>query len=207
MNHTPEGSTDYATRSLETRLRRIEYILAGSYEKPERDLLLTTRDHSIKFQISELEMDLIRLMNKSRTVKDILDLHLRFPEIFKGPHSAQISSSLTASEKASAILSNAPDFHSASSQLTAILDTHVPDTTISAGLISLLPRIQKAEVVQHLQAAKIAQLRMRTALILEQWFLIGIEGVNDCLAEWDGLTFTMNKNMTQILRRADQQSL
>ena len=103
------------------------------------------------------------------------------------------SSTLTAKEKTLTVLSNATEYHTSSSQFTAIKDTPIPDPAVSASLVDLLPRLQRAEVVQDVQAKKIAELRSRSANVLEQWFLVGVEGVNECFAEWDERTFELDK--------------
>jgi hypothetical protein len=83
--------------------------------------------------------------------------------------------------------------------LAAINDTPIPSPGLSAGLVELLPRIQRAEVLQAAQERKIAELRARSAKVLEAWFLCGVQGVNECFAEWDERTFECEKVVTRRL--------
>jgi hypothetical protein len=103
-------------------------------------------------------------------------------------------------EKMTTVLSAAPEYHAASSQLTSIMDSPIPDPAVSADLVMLLPRIHRVEVVQETQAKKIAMLRRRSAALLEQWFLVGIQGVNECFAEWDERTFAVDKVLSKELK-------
>lgn len=86
-----EGSADTIAEetlfALEARLRRIEFVLAGSSEDPIGELYAlrkSGKESSVKSRLNSLERDLARLAAKSRTVKDMLDLRLsphRFPRI------------------------------------------------------------------------------------------------------------------------------
>lgn len=78
-----DGSADTIAEetlfALETRLRRIEFILAGSSEDPIGELYAlrkSGKESSVKSRLNALERDLSRLATKSRTVKDMLDLRL-----------------------------------------------------------------------------------------------------------------------------------
>jgi hypothetical protein len=99
---------------------------------------------------------------------------------------------------------SAPEYHATASQLVAINDAPIPDPALSASLVELLPRLQRAQAVQEEQMRKIAELRQRSAKVLEQWFLIGIEGVNECFAEWDERTFEMDKLLSRRIAAAKE---
>lgn len=80
------------------------------------------------------------------------------------------------------------------------MDTPVPDPSVSADLISLIPRINTAEVTQQAQAAEIADLRKRSAALLERWYLLGVAGVNECFAEWDERTLGIDKILSRKVK-------
>lgn len=126
-----------------------------------------------------------------------MDPEANFPEIFKNAQAAAPPSTLTSDEKLSTVFSAAPSIYATSSQLTSIKDTPIPDPSISANITSLLPRIYRAEVVQQTQAREIADLRKRSAALLERWYLLGIEGVNECFVEWDKRTMVVDKFLTR----------
>lgn len=83
------------------------------------------------------------------------------------------------------------------------MDTLIPNPSVSADLISLVPRINRAEVVQQAQAKEIADLRRRSAALLERWYLLGIEGVNECFAEWDERALEVDKILSRKIRLAE----
>lgn len=226
-----DGSADTIAEetlfALEARICRIEFVLAGCSEDPIGELYAlrkSGKESSVKSRLNALERDLLRLATKSRTVKDMLDLRLsphpslsagssvltnfihpdsNFPEIFKNVYPATQTSGLSFEEKLSTILSVAPSFHATSSQLTSIMDTLIPNPSVSADLISLVPRINRAEVIQQAQAKEIADLRKRSAALLERWYLLGIEGVNECFAEWDERALEMDKIVSRKIKSVE----
>lgn len=130
-----------------------------------------------------------------------------FPEIFKNVTPPVVQTSmLTSEEKMSTILSAAPSFHATSTQLTSIMDSPIPNPTVSTDLIALVPRISRAEVVQQAQAQEIADLRKRSAALLERWYLLGVEGVNECFAEWDERTLDVDKILSRKIKLGEIES-
>lgn len=77
------------------------------------------------------------------------------------------------------------------------MDHPVPATGPLTSLIELFPRIQQAQLVQEAQAGQVAQLRTRTLTILEKWYFAGVDGVNECFAEWDERIFLVDKKLRQ----------
>lgn len=80
-----DGSSDTiaedALCAFETRLRRIEFVLAGSNEDLVGELYAlgrAGRQSSVNARLKALDRDLARLATRSRTVKEMLDLRL-FP--------------------------------------------------------------------------------------------------------------------------------
>ncbi|RPB05214.1 hypothetical protein L873DRAFT_1825368 [Choiromyces venosus 120613-1] len=210
MADTLDKVAEETIHSLETRLRRIEFVLSGTSEDPISELFALRnagRENSVQARLAALEHDLEKLCRESSTVKEMIDLHKNYPEIFKTHHHATSpsSSTLTPSEKLSTVLTAAPSIHATSSQLTSIRDTPIPDPNVSADLIALMPRVNRAEVVQQTQAREIAELRRRSAALLERWYLLGIEGVNECFAEWDERTLEVDKLLSRKLRAAEEE--
>lgn len=83
------------------------------------------------------------------------------------------------------------------------MDTPTPNPSISTDLIALVPRINGVQVVQQAQAKEIAELRKRSATLLEMWYLLGIEGVNECFAEWDERTLAVDKLLSRKIKAAE----
>ena len=47
---------------------------------------------------------------------------------------------------------------------------------------------------------EIVELKRKTAEVLERWYLVGVEGVNECAAEWDGRTEEVERGIGRIER-------
>ena len=48
------------------------------------------------------------------------------------------------------------------------------------------------------------ELRKRTAGVLEKWYLVGVEGVNECFAEWDERTLEVDRWLGRKSREAGE---
>jgi hypothetical protein len=82
MDDSADTIAEETLYALETRLRRIEFVLAGSSEDPISELYARKkagRENSVNSRLNALERDLARLAEKSRAVKDMLDLRLSPP--------------------------------------------------------------------------------------------------------------------------------
>lgn len=62
----------------------------------------------------------------------------------------------------------------------------MPDPTLSAGLIELMPRMEKLSGVQDGQAREIAELRVRTAKVLQRVYEVCLLGGGEVWGEWEG---------------------
>lgn len=83
------------------------------------------------------------------------------------------------------------------------METVIPNPSVSAELISLVPRINRAEVIQQAQARETADLRKRSAALLERWYLLGIESVNECFAEWDERALEVDKILSRKIKTVE----
>lgn len=84
MDDSADTVAEETLFALETRLRRIEFILQGSHEDPIGELYAlrkSGRENSVRSRLNALERGLARLSTKSGTVKDMLDLRL-FPFVY-----------------------------------------------------------------------------------------------------------------------------
>ncbi|KAI5817764.1 hypothetical protein BZA77DRAFT_309434 [Pyronema omphalodes] len=182
---TPQDTADATLSTLQTRLRRIEYLLAGT----SPTALSTHRDASVRSQLNTLLLELQGLKKKSRTVAEMLAIHQNHPTLFSTIPAASVPApiidDIPTTTKLTLLSNSLPLFQTTSSQLSAISDTPIPSPALSASLVNLLPRLQRLEVLQAAQEKRIAELRARSARVLEEWYLVGVEGVNECFAEWD----------------------
>ena len=80
-------------------------------------------------------------------------------------------------------MASASAYPSTSSRLTSIMDVPVPPAELSTQLIDLQPRIAKVEALQAAQNADIAELRERSAAVIQRWYTTDILGVGDAWAD------------------------
>ncbi|KAF3928064.1 hypothetical protein AA313_de0202382 [Arthrobotrys entomopaga] len=183
--------------SLSARLSRIEHALVGhplthpsttSTPLSLHAAKINHRDHSIRARLSALEAALSRLASHSKPVHDLLLLHASIPEIFTEvlptTHPPP-PGSLSLDEKAAVVLSSASHVQSVASQLVSLRDIPVPDVDASVRLVELGDRLDKLTVLQEMQGREMGELRRRSLKVLERWYEVSVEGVNECFAEWD----------------------
>lgn len=65
------------------------------------------------------------------------------------------------------------------------MDLKVPEAELSTALISVKPRIDRLKSNQDRQVQELAQLRHRSAMIMERWYEMTIMGAGECWADWD----------------------
>lgn len=62
----------------------------------------------------------------------------------------------------------------------------MPPAELSAQLVELMPRIARVEAVQAAQDADIADLRVRSAAVIQQWYTNGILRAGESWADLEG---------------------
>jgi hypothetical protein len=67
-------------------------------------------------------------------------------------------------------MASASSFHSIASRLTSILDVPITPAQTSAQLITLQPRIANVEALQLAHDSAIAELRQRSAAVVQKWY-------------------------------------
>ncbi|RPB24340.1 hypothetical protein L211DRAFT_824339 [Terfezia boudieri ATCC MYA-4762] len=220
MDNPLEHTADETIRALNLRLRRLEYLLHGgsptmslSEPPPLPPLSTLTRENSVRARIDSLDKQLLALYNRHPTVRAVLDLYVQYPTLFSSPHlptplpqhlfppnPALPSSSLSPAEKFTTILATSTAYQTFSSQLNSIMDSPIPNPNTSIELISLIPRINKVELLQEAQIKEISELRKRSARLLERWYLVGVEGGNECAAEWEERTGVVERVVGRVER-------
>ncbi|KAJ6110251.1 hypothetical protein N7486_002486 [Penicillium sp. IBT 16267x] len=174
---------------LEARLRRLTYLLGGATDwtgiptTPEKPASL---DETVSRRLVSLERELEKLSRSVPVVRDVIQLHDRFPDLFQSPPSHEIPEGLSTRALTSIVLSYATAFPETASRLTSLNDIPIPDAQSSATLIDLQPCIDRVAQTQAQQAAEISELRVRTAKVLQRWYEVGLVGSGECWAEWEG---------------------
>ncbi|KAI9802567.1 MAG: hypothetical protein M1833_001639 [Piccolia ochrophora] len=185
MPTTPEQTALSTISLLETRLRRLEHSITGA---DSGDALPTkaVSTESITTRLASLEDALRRLSTHSKQIQDILSLHSRHPTFFDATSSpSEPPSALPDASVSSIVLASATLYPTTASRLTSIVDTPIPPAEASTSLIALMPRVARLDILQERQDRELADLRRRSAEVLERWYTVTVMGGGDCWAEWD----------------------
>ncbi|KAF8457495.1 hypothetical protein BGX38DRAFT_1265786 [Terfezia claveryi] len=213
MDNPLEQTADETIRDLALRLRRLEYLLHGgtptislSEPPPLPPLSTLTRENSVLARLDSLDKQVLALYNRHPTIYNTP--RSSPPHISPPPPPTPIppnpalpsSCSLSPAEKFTTILATSTAYQSFSSQLNSIMDSPIPNPNTSIELISLIPRINKVELLQEAQIKEISELRKRSARVLERWYLVGVEGGNECAAEWEERTGVVERGLGRVER-------
>lgn len=95
-------------------------------------------------------------------------------------------------------MASASSYPSTASRLTSILDLPIPSGDLSTQLIELQPRVAKVESLQAAQNSDLAELRERSAALIQQWYAMDIIQAGDSWAELEGRV----EQVEQQMRRA-----
>ena len=102
---------------------------------------------------------------------------------------------------ASIVLAHASSFPETASRLSSLQTLPIPEARASTRLIALKPRADKAMEENFRQETEVAELRARSARLIEWWVNIGIVGMGECWADWEGRLRECERNATQLERR------
>jgi hypothetical protein len=81
------------------------------------------------------------------------------------------------------VTASASSYPSTASRLTSIRDVPIPPAELSAQLIDLQPRIANVEALQAAQNSDIAELRARSAAVIQRWYTLDILQAGESWAE------------------------
>ncbi|KAK5123777.1 hypothetical protein LTR85_002413 [Meristemomyces frigidus] len=169
---------------LEERIRRVDYIING--DNAARDTEPSQTTGSATARLRTLERTLNSLESRSQAAADVLALQKVQPSLFHTTLSAtKAPTDLPPASLASLILAHAQLYTSVSAHLTQLQDTHLPDPAAATKLVDLQPRIEKVQARQDQQARDFAELRRRSARVVEQWYQVGVLEMGEKWAEWE----------------------
>lgn len=168
---------------LEDRLRRVDYLFNGDTQARETADAPPT-SASATARLRNLERTLQHLAARSPAAADVLSLQKAQPSLFN-PTSSDSETTLPPSQLAALVLAHAQLYTTASSHLAQLQDTSIPDPCIATKLVDLQPRIEKARLKQEQQGTEFAELRGRSAQVVEKWYEVGVLGMGEQWAEWE----------------------
>ncbi|EGD93215.1 nuclear distribution protein RO10 [Trichophyton tonsurans CBS 112818] len=174
---------------LETRLRRIEFLLTGQTNwagEPEQaaEPPASVRE-TVSARLAELEHGLRRLSARVPAVQDVLKLYSRYPDLFQSASTHTPPATMTPATLASIVLSYATAFPETASRLSSLQDLPIPPASASTAIVELQPRIDRALETQRRQAEEIAELRVQSTLLMKRWVEVGIVGGGEVWGEWE----------------------
>lgn len=181
----PETTVAPQVDALEARLRRIEYALTGNTAEGRPQSPPAPEVSTASGRLRTLERHLQAVASRSQTVDEILRLQAEHPQVFAQGLDQHGSPALPPASLAALVLSHTQLYQRLSTQLASLQDSSVPDPAPASKLQSLQPRIEKAAARQDEQARELAELRLRSATAIEQWYTAGIMDMGERWAEWE----------------------
>jgi hypothetical protein len=169
---------------LEDRLRRIDYVING--HNPTVQDSTPHVSAPVSTRLRTLERAINGLASRSHTVTDVLRLQKQCPELFHTIDDHAVPSTLHPASLAQLILAHENLYKTASAQLSTLNENNpIPDSAPLTKLISLQPRIEKAEAKQAEQAREFAELRLRSTRLLEKWYELGVLEMGENWTDWE----------------------
>lgn len=178
---TSQQTTDETLSLLQDRLDRVNYILNGEGQRFVEQQPAPKQAIPASVRLRSLEHNLNSLASSTPAVADVLALQKKHPEFFD----ATAADSLPPASLGSLILAHSQLYQSVSSRLSQLQDLSVPDPATVAKLIELRPRVEKAREKQAARAKEFAELRTRSAQVVEKWYEGGVLGMGEQWAEWE----------------------
>jgi hypothetical protein len=175
-------TADVTLALLEERLRRVQYILNGNGGGQQN--IATQQPASATARLRTLERALAQLASRSSAAAEALRLQRAHPHIIN-PSAPVSASDLMPNQLAVLVLAHAQPLTSLSANLGHLQDTQLPNSTLLVKLVELQPRIENAWVKQEEQAREVAELRARSARVVEKWLEEGALGMSERWAEWE----------------------
>jgi hypothetical protein len=210
MDNTFDKTAVETIDLLEARLKRIEYAVCGHVG----DARIPSNKLSASKRLADLEHSLHQLASKSRVVQDLLRLRKlpwveyqssclvftdsKHPDLFQSINSDDLPTTLDTASILSIVTASASSYPSTASRLTSIRDVPIPAAELSAQLIGLQPRIAKVEALQTAHNSDIAELRARSAAVIQRWYTLDVLQAGESWAELESRV----EQVEQKVRRA-----
>ncbi|CAK4031028.1 Hypothetical predicted protein [Lecanosticta acicola] len=165
---------------LEERLARIDFLVSGSGTEAAQS------PGNASKRLRALERTLQTLAAKSRPITDLLQLQRQYPELFSPSSAHPAPSTLPPAALAQLVLAHEQMYKKAASQLSILNENKdVHDPSQLTKLIAMRSRTGKLEAKQKEQAKEFAELRARSAKIVEQWYESGVLDMGEKWADWE----------------------
>jgi hypothetical protein len=127
----------------------------------------------------------------------------RFPELFHNSDPEEPSTFDTAT-KLSIVLAAASSFPQTASRLTSIHDTPIPPAKSSAQIIETQNRATLVEKLQDSNLREIADLKERSAAVLQHWYTVDILRTGECWADLEARVEQLGQGVRQAELKMQQ---
>ncbi|KAG5513310.1 hypothetical protein PMAC_001373 [Pneumocystis sp. 'macacae'] len=179
---------------LETRISRIENIVYGVNN------MTSAEDISLDIfsLINFIEVEINKLVKESEILKKMLYLFDTYSFLLDEKFSSFKVYDALQSEKNQMVFSNMSLYNTVASQMLSIKELPIPNSDVylqvAANIYQLHIMFMSIESVE----TQLNFLSRRIAKILELWYEIGIDIVNDCFLEWDGRINNLNSKIQKF---------
>ncbi|KIV85151.1 hypothetical protein PV11_00883 [Exophiala sideris] len=206
----PEVAALSTLALLETRLRRMEFLLTGTSDDHGRPLPVTRSAHNSETvwgKLDALQADLARLKKVNgpagSLLKDIDRLSTAYPDLFDpSPAAASTPKTEDLSTLASIVLSHATVYPETASRLSSLQTLQIPLAEQSSLLATLSPKLEECKATEDSIANEVRELRDRSARCLEWWVKIGVIGMGDISEDWERRVGDIQRHLIRWERRA-----
>ena len=185
--HVTAMATTTATQTLdllEERLQRLTFLVNG--DTAHHNEQQQTASTPARARLVALDRNLKSLAARSPAISDLLQLHRTHPDLFHTTSANSPPSTLPAASLAQLVLAHEQLYKTTNSQLTIVNDSkNIPDQAALTKLIGLQSRIDAAGAKQTEQARQFAELRGRSAKIVEKWYEQGVLDMGENWADWE----------------------
>lgn len=199
---------------LNLRLSRLEYFLTGSstpLKNAHRDLPANSHGSTpdIQKRLRELETRLAQLKRSDGVSGNLIrmldQMRRQYPELF--PHNRQSveqdvpTPERELSTRASEVLSSSTLYTTTSAHLQTLQTLRTPSASLSANLINVRPRLQNLKERQVELDREIAQLKRRSATVVQWWMKTGVVGMGELWDDWEDRVTTCERSVRREERR------
>lgn len=199
---------------LNLRLSRLEFQLTGSsaatQDVDQRLAAGATRSTSDIFtQLRDLESRLNQLKRldglPGNIVRMVDQLKRQVPECLPFPKQLDSQEEAVSTHelaiRASEVLSNSTLYTTTSAHLQMLQTLRIPPASLSAKLVSADPRLQKLKERQEKLGLEIAQLKARSAVVIEWWVKTGVVGMGELWDDWEDRVTICERTVRREERR------
>ncbi len=129
----------------------------------------------------------------------------KFPDLFQSLNPDELPTTFDTASILSIVMASASSYSSTASSLSSAFDVAIPPAELSTQLIDLQPRIAQAEAIQIAQDSEMAELRERSAAVIQKWYTLDVLGTGETWAEMEERIDQVDQRVrrTALVRRLD----